>query len=245
MKRATLTIVGVGPGDPELITVKGLRAIQAANVVFVPRSRKNEESFALRIAQQWLDHSRQKVVSVTLAMSRDKNESHTAWQKVADQIAENLAEIEDHQQEVHGVYLLLGDSMLYSTFAYLQAELLLRHSQIKMQFIPGITSFAATAAQAQISLAQADEKIIIVPASEQIDSKQLRSLLTDFETVILMKVGPVLPQIIKLLEELALQERVIFAEKVGMPEEYITQDLAALREKQHSYLSLLIVQQKK
>lgn len=245
MKRATLTIVGVGPGDPELITVKGLRAIQAANVIFVPRSRNNEESFALRIAQQWLDRSRQKVVSVALAMSRDKNESHTAWQKVADQIAENLAEIEDNQQEVHGVYLLLGDSMLYSTFTYIQTELLLRHSQIKMQFIPGITSFAATAAQAQVSLAQADEKIIIVPASEQIDSKQLRSLLTDFETVILMKVGTVLPQIIKLLEELELQERVIFAEKVGMPEEYITQDLAALREKQNSYLSLLIVQQKK
>jgi precorrin-2/cobalt-factor-2 C20-methyltransferase len=245
LKRATLTIVGVGPGDPELITVKGLRAIQAANVIFVPRSRNNEESFALRIAQQWLDHSRQKVVSVALAMSRDKNESHAAWQKVADQIAENLAEIEDHQQEAHGVYLLLGDSMLYSTFTYIQTELLLRHSQIKMQFIPGITSFAATAAQAQVSLAQADEKIIIVPASEQIDSRQLRSLLTDFETVILMKVGTVLPQIIKLLEELESQERVIFAEKVGMPEEYITQDLAALREKQHSYLSLLIVQQKK
>jgi precorrin-2/cobalt-factor-2 C20-methyltransferase len=86
-----------------------------------------------------------------------------------------------------------------------------------------------------------DERVAIVPASEQTDAAALRRVCADFATVIVMKVGRVLPQVVAALEELGLLERAIYAEHVGMPEERIVREVGSLREYRGPYLSLLIV----
>jgi precorrin-2/cobalt-factor-2 C20-methyltransferase len=233
-----LTAVGLGPGDPELVTVKGLRAIEAAGVIFVPRSRDGDTSLALRIARPWLDLARQQIVELELPMTRDPDLLAPAWRAAADRLAKQL------ETATRGAYLLLGDPLLYGTFIYLWSELVERYPQIAVTIIPGVTSFAAAAARAGIPLGTTNERVSIVPASYETDAGQLRRLLSDADTVIFMKVGRVLPQVLAALAELGLLDSAVYAERVGMPEELIVHDLRTLHGQQRPYLSLLIVRSK-
>ncbi|NTU85851.1 MAG: precorrin-2 C(20)-methyltransferase, partial [Chloroflexales bacterium] len=113
-----LTAVGLGPGDPELVTVKGVRAIEAADVVFAPRSRDGEESRALRIAQPWIDPRRQQVVPLTIPMHHDPAQARAAYRALAEMIGARLSELAARRPQgvARGAYLLLGDPLLYGTF---------------------------------------------------------------------------------------------------------------------------------
>jgi precorrin-2/cobalt-factor-2 C20-methyltransferase len=240
MTSPKLTAVGLGPGDPELITLKGLRAIEAADLVFVPRSQEGEQSLALRIAQPWLQG--QHIVELPLPMTLNSSELVSAWQAAADQIGQSFVTFPKKPQ---GVYLLLGDPLLYGTFTYIWGELAARHPHIHIEIVPGVTSFAAAAARGQFPLSATSDRVAILPASYETDITQLRRLLADYETMILLKVGPVLPQILIALEELDLLDSTLYAERVGMPEERIAlgPEVRTLHNQRRPYLSLLIVRQ--
>ncbi|MCS6827711.1 MAG: precorrin-2 C(20)-methyltransferase [Caldilinea sp.] len=233
---SVLTAVGLGPGDPEWITVKAVRAIEQAHIVFAPRSRDGDASLALRIAEPWL-RPEQRIVELALPMTRDPDLLTAAWEAAADQIAATL------QPGAQGVYLLLGDPLLYGTFTYLGHELAQRYPRIQIRVVPGVTSFAAAAARSGVVLATTSERVAILPASYETDAAALQRLLTDFETVILMKVGAVLPRILDALETLGLLDAAVYVERVGMPEERIVYNLRTLHTEKEPrpYLSLLIV----
>ncbi|MEM7131833.1 MAG: precorrin-2 C(20)-methyltransferase [Chloroflexota bacterium] len=242
-----LTAVGLGPGDPELITLKGFRALQAANFIFVPQSKGGEQSLALRIAQPHIDPTRQQVIALALPMTRNSQELIPAWQAAADTIWQTLDEAgqgeeSNHPQKTYrAVYLLLGDPLLYGTFTYIWTEIAQRYPQISVQIVPGITSFAATAATVGMPLSATSDRVAILPASYETDTRTLHQLMAQFETVILMKAGPVLPQLLDVLSELNLIKSTIYAERVGMPEERVVTDLNQLPKEPAPYLSLLIV----
>jgi precorrin-2/cobalt-factor-2 C20-methyltransferase len=221
--------------------MKGVRAIQEAQLIFVPRSQAGEQSLALRLAQPWL-RPQQQVLSLALPMTRNAEQVVSAWQAAADQIAAAFAE-QPMEISRRGVYLLLGDPLLYGTFTYIWGELAERHPEIRVEIIPGVTSFAAAAAKAQFVLGTTSDRIVILPASYETDAAQLRRLLADFDTIILMKVGGVMPQVLAALEELNLLEAAVYAERVGMPEEYLVVGpaLRTLKGQRRPYLSLLIV----
>ncbi|MBI1878440.1 MAG: precorrin-2 C(20)-methyltransferase [Chloroflexi bacterium] len=214
-----LTAIGLGPGDPELITLKGLRAIEAADLIFVPRSQNGEQSLALRIAQPWLRLERQQVVELPLPMTRNADALVPAWQAAADHIAQCLGQLDSW------------------------GELVTRHPHISIEILPGVTSFAAAAARAQFPLSATSDRVAILPASYETDATQLRQLLADYDTVILLKVGPVLPQILVALEEMNLLDSTLYAERVGMPEERLAMgsEIRTLHNQRRPYLSLLIV----
>jgi precorrin-2/cobalt-factor-2 C20-methyltransferase len=232
-----LTVVGLGPGDQELVTIKGQRAIEAADVIFAPRSRADEESRALQIAQPWIG-PQQQVVPLTLPMVRDAAQAADTYRNVAEQIGAHLTQ---QGEDACGVYLLLGDPLLYGTFTYIRGELAARYPTLTVEIVPGITSFAATAAHVGLPLSMHDERVAIVPASAQTDAAALRPLCASFATVVVMKVGRVLPQVVAALEELGLLEQAMYAEHVGMPQERIVREVGSLRDYQGPYLSLLIV----
>jgi precorrin-2/cobalt-factor-2 C20-methyltransferase len=233
--RSQLVAIGLGPGDPELLTIKGLRAIQSADVIFVPRSRGGAQSLALRIAEPWIDRSRQQVMELPLPMTRDADQLRPAWRDAAETIITALADVR------HGVYLLLGDPLLYGTFTYLWRELAAHPDPLPVTIIPGVTSFAAAAAAGGVPLGTTDDRLIILPASYETDADRLQSLLADFATIVLMKAGPVLPQIVQALEELGILEHAFYAERVGMPEELIVRDLHTMDRQRRPYLSLVII----
>ena len=236
--RPLLTGVGLGPGDPDLVTLKGLKAIQHADLIFVPRSRDSSSSLALRIAEPHIDRSRQRVVELPLPMTRNADQLVEAWQGAADTIAATFASCATPQK---GVYLLLGDPLLYGTFTYIWGELRARHPLIHVEVVPGVTSFSAAAAAAGVPLSATSDRVAIVPASYETDEEALRALIDRFDTIVLMKAGPVLPQLLQRLESLGLLGSTIYAERVGMPEERIVTDLRKLPAEPAPYLSLLIV----
>lgn len=236
-----LTAVGLGPGDPELVTVKGARAIEGADLIFAPRTRDGEESRALRIARPWLDPGRQELVPLTLPMHRDPHRARAAYRGVAEEIGARLTALAARRGAASGAYLLLGDPLLYGTFTSVQALLAARYPALEVTILPGVTSFAATAAAAGIPLSAGDDRVAIVPALDRADAAELRELCGRFETVILMKVGRSLPRLVAALEELDLIGGAVYAEHVGMPEERIVRDVGALRGYEAPYLSLLIV----
>jgi precorrin-2/cobalt-factor-2 C20-methyltransferase len=233
---ATLTVVGLGPGDPELVTVKGVRAIEAADVIFVPRSTDEADSVALRIAGPWLT-GRQAVVPVTTPMTRDAEALRAAWESIAAEIGGRLA------GGGQGAYLLLGDPLLYGTFTYIAEILAATYPAIAVEFVPGITSFAAGAARTRTPLTMTSDRLAIIPASRETNLTVLRRLLADFATLILMKAGPVFPQIMAALEELGLVDQAVYVERIGLPEERIMQGgaLRRLERTRRPYLSLMIV----
>ncbi|MEM7113961.1 MAG: precorrin-2 C(20)-methyltransferase [Chloroflexota bacterium] len=231
-----LTAVGVGPGDPELITVKGLKRLQNAELIFVPRSRDGSISLAQRIVEMYIQPT-QVVVPLPLPMTRDPRQLVPAWEAAAALIEETFVA----QGAENGVYLLLGDPLLYGTFTYIWERLATQSPHIAIEIVPGVTSFAATAAMTQTILSTTNDRLAILPASYETDQGMLTRLLQQFDTIILMKVGPVLPQILAALEKLGLLETAVYGERVGMPEEVVVTDLRSMVWEKRPYLSLLII----
>ena len=232
-----LTAVGVGPGDPELITVKGLKALQAADIVFVPQSRDGNKSLAWRIVADYIDQSRQEVVSLLLPMTRNPRELVPAWEAAVDVIEGKLS-----AERPLGVYVLLGDPLLYGSFMYIWERLNENGlgPDVQVEIVPGVTSFAATAAATQTVLSMTHERVAILPASYETIAN-LKQMFETFETVILLKAGTVLPQLLETLEQLELLDHAVYGERVGMPEEVVVTDVRQLLGQKPPYLSLLIV----
>ncbi|PDW01021.1 precorrin-2 C(20)-methyltransferase [Candidatus Viridilinea mediisalina] len=236
-----LTVVGLGPGDPDLITMKGIRALQAAQIIFAPRSQAEGESRALRIAQPWLDPQRQQVVPLRVPMQRDAAQTLAAYGQLATTMGTALDSLAATQPDgcAQGAYLLLGDPLLYGTFTTLRSLLQERYPNLALEIIPGITAFAATAAHVGLPLSIGDERVAILPAPR--DAAELRELTARFATLVLMKVGSQLPALLNMLTELDLLEHCVYAEHIGMPEERIVHDVASLHGYAAPYLSLLLV----
>lgn len=228
-----LYAVGVGPGDPELLTLKAVRVLRAADVIVAPTGQAEAASYALGIVERHLDRSRQQVLERVFPMSRDERELRPHWEATASEVA-------GHLRDGRTVaFVTIGDPLLYSTFLYLLRILRERHPEMVVEVVPGITSVGAAAAAAGIPLGMSAERLAILPATYETD--QLRQTLLDFDCVVLMKVSRVYDRVYALLVELGLERQGVFVRRVGSDQEEVVTDLASLVGNQLDYLSLLIV----
>jgi precorrin-2/cobalt-factor-2 C20-methyltransferase len=155
MKKGILYGVGVGPGDPGLMTVKAVNLIKSCDILAIPH-RKTGECFAYRIAVQEVPEVKEKpVLSIDMPMTHDKAVREAAYKAGADLIAEELS------QGKKVVFLTLGDPAVYSTFAYLAPQV--RDRGFEVVWIPGVTSFCAAAAALGEPLCTDREALHILP----------------------------------------------------------------------------------
>ena len=229
----TLFAVGVGPGDPELVTLKGARLIRSADVVVTPVSDTSDASVALQIVEGMLEPARQRIVTQVYPMKRPGPELEEFWRRSAAEVTGYL------EQGQRVVFITLGDPSLYSTFLYLYRELQSHHPEVRVEVVPGVTSFNAAAGQALSPLVLGDERLAILPATYE--NERLERVFEDFDTVVLMKVHRVFSRIRNLLEDRGLGDNVVFARRVGMDGEVIHRRLDAVQPDDLDYLSLLIV----
>jgi precorrin-2/cobalt-factor-2 C20-methyltransferase len=229
---AKIYAVGVGPGDPELLTRKAERILREVPVICAPTANPADSSYALSIVEQFLDRNRQEVIVQVFPMRKDQSGLEEFWEEAAAEVAERVRQGSDV------AFITIGDPFLYSTFLYIYRIFRERYPDIPVEVVPGISSVSAAAIAAGMPLGLASERIAIIPAAFEED---LRRTLGEFDTVVLMKVSRVYDGIYALLQELGLERNGAFISRVGSPEEEVVFDLGSLVGRKLDYLSLLIV----
>lgn len=230
---AKVYALGVGPGDPELLTRKAERILRTVPVIFAPTGRADAASYALSIVEEFIDRSRQEVVTQVFPMMKVQTGLEEFWEKAAAEVAGRVRAGQD------AAFITIGDPFLYSTFLYIYRILLEKFPEIEIEVVPGISSINAAAAVAGVPLGISADRIAILPTTYEND--ELRRVFADFDTVILMKVNRVFDQVYGLLKELGLERKAVFVRRVGSAEEEVVADVSTLVGKELDYLSLLIV----
>ena len=229
--------VSLGPGDPELITRRGWAALQSGARWIYPTKKAEEFSYALSIVERGGLAVPTDAVELVFPMTRDAQALGRAWALAATRTVELLAEGRD------AVFLVEGDASTFATFGHLARVVRELVPEVEVETIPGVSSFAAAAATTGLPLAEEDETLAIIPTAYGI--AVIDHLLDDFDTLILLKVKPLLDDVLDLLERRGLLATSCFIEKVGSPDERIVHDLATLRDTPVNYLSLLLVRNPK
>lgn len=220
--------VGVGPGDPELMTLKAVRLIRENEVIAVP-GKNARESVAYKIALGAVPEIADKtLVPVYMPMVRDREKLAQEHQRGAKLLEEYL------DQGKNVVYLTLGDSTVYCTFSYLQH--ILEDDGYEVELVSGITSFCAAAARLNISLTEWNEPLHVVPASHQTNQP-----LDQHGTYVLMKSASRMKEIKELL--IASGRQVGCVENCGMENEKIYRSVGEIPD-DAGYFSLVIAREK-
>ena len=225
--------IGIGPGDPKLLTLKAKEIIDQADIIFCPKGDEDGTSWARSIVETTTSAPKE-FVDLQFPMTRNKKVLKAYWKKAARRIAEEVA------KGKQGAFITLGDPFIYSTYIYLLKMLRQDFPDIEVETIPGINAFNAAAARAQIPLAQGDERMAILPVRK--DLRGLREAFEAFDTVVLMKVGSKLDKVMALLEELDLLKHSVLVSRIGYPGEKVIHDLSSLEKiEKEGYLSVIIV----
>ena len=221
--------VGVGPGDPELLTLKALRTLERCPVIAAPRTRSGE-MLALDIVHQAMSLEGKTILPLNFTMSRDPAVLRASHLRASEDIAAHLSAGRDVAM------LNLGDVSIYATFGYLMD--ILTGSGYEAVMVPGVPSFCAVAARLGVSLTTASSPLHILPASRDALEEQL-SLPG---TKVLMKSGKQLPQAAEALRRKGLLEKAAMVRDCGLPTEQVCRDLQHLRS-ETGYFATVIVKE--
>ncbi len=235
-KTGKLYGIGVGPGDPELLTLKAVRVLGEADVVAIPKSKEESDSIALSIVKGAVDLSKKETLELMFPMTKDKEVLRKSREEAAAAICERLKTGKDV------ACITLGDPMFYSTFSYLIPLIKGKFPEVEIEIVPGISSVMASAALTVTPLTEADERIAVIPATYESD--KIRHILETFDTVVLMKVNRVFDKVLGLIEELGLKEKAVFIERCGGENQRVVHNLDSLKSEKLDYLSMVIVKKK-
>lgn len=233
MTPGTLYGIGIGPGDPDLVTVRGCELLAGCRHAVVPKASESADSLALRIIRKHLNPAAE-IHEVVFPMIIRKDALRAQWKESADYVAALLARGGDV------CFPTLGDAFLYSTYAYLVRALRNILPDARIVTVPGVTAFSAAAAATEFTVGEGKQPVTIIPTAD--DPADLRDALSRRGTVVIMKVGKRLDSVLDMLEEYDLTGRSVFASHVGMPDEHVEKDISRLRGRgEHTgYLSIIL-----
>jgi precorrin-2 C(20)-methyltransferase len=224
--------VGVGPGDPELMTLKAARILAEVDWIFCPAEPTQGASFASRVVAP-LGLPAEKFRPVSLCMSRQRSAAQEAYRYAAEVIVAEL------RQGRSAAWITEGDPLFYSTFPYIAEEVRNLCPEARIDIVPGVSSVQAAAARAGVPLARLDEALAVLPAAYGME--RLPMLLDSCATVALVKVHSVFDSLLDRLADLPQSIQTFYLEKIGTDEEHLTTDLRSLRGQKLPYFSLVLL----
>ena len=234
LKTGTLYGIGVGPGDPELITLKALRVLHRVPHIFAACSTKNSYSLALSIVRCHLNGAG--IEHLPFPMSKDAQVLQESWEDNARRVLEVLDTGSD------AAFVTLGDPLTYSTFGYLLKTLKRLRPRIPIITIPGITSYNAAAALTHIPLTEGEESFYLV--SGALGAARLKEIIDKSDNIVMLKTYRHFDEIYQALEEMDLLDRTTCISRCGLDGETVVKNLRNLKGRTLPYLSMVIIKKK-
>ena len=230
MQPGKLYGIGIGPGDPELLTLKGARILAECDVIFTVISQHVSESVSGAVVEAVRPRGR--VERLTFSMSRDPAERQAMLAANAQRIADELG------QGRTCAYTTLGDTLTYSTYGYMLKILRQTLPGLEVETVPGVTSFATLAARADAVLVENTEDLRVVPAFKASMAESIE-FPKGSSTVLLKTYRSRNALIRRLRQEKDL--KVLYGERLTMEGEFISRDLDEIEARPECYFSLMLV----
>ncbi len=221
--------IGVGPGDPELLTVKGLRELREADHVFVPVGDTGEVGRAEAVARAYLEPER--IQRLLFALSDDEHARAENWEWAAQEVSEPL------RNGQTCAFATIGDPNVYSTFTYLARTVKQHVPEVQVDTVPGITAMQDLASRSGTVLLEGDERLALLPFTA--GKSRLQSGLSEYETVVCYKGGGRLPEVLEAAEESGRLEDAIYGSRLGMEGEEVL-PASGMAGREGPYLSTVI-----
>lgn len=202
-----LTGVGVGPGDPDLLTIKARDVLAAADAVFVPVAETDELGYAERVVTHHLSHATP-ITRLVFALDEDVEARDAGWRRAAETVAAAVAD------ERHAAFATIGDPNVYSTFTHLARQVRDLVPHVEVATVPGITAFQDLAARSGTVLLERDETLALLPFTA--GAGRLAAALDDHDTVVLYKGGRRLPEAREVIERSGRAGSTVFGARLGL-----------------------------
>ena len=231
MTQGILYGIGVGPGDPDLITLKAVRILSQVDMVFAASSSKNAHSQAVEIVKPHLKDG-MPIQMLSFPMTRDMNIMEAAWQDNAKIIIKVL------EQGKNVAFITLGDCLTYSTYGYVLKHIRKLAPDIKISSIPGITSYQAAAARINTPLVEGEQSLILV--SGVTGGDKFRQISDRADNVVFLKAYKNAGDIAAALDEAGMADKSVGIVKCGLEGEQIISDISAFHKKKPDYWTLII-----
>jgi len=227
-----LTVVGVGPGDQNYLTIAAIKAIRKSKVVFYPVSGFDKDSFSLKIVKKYLRFK--KKIPIIFPMGRKDKDAKEIWKNAAKSIFDNIT----RNKKV--VLLCLGDTSIFASSSYIINEIEENYPQVKINLIPGISSVSLAAALGNFQLINQGETLEILECPDKLDDL-INSINYKKNCVLaIMKVGKRWQDLKKVLKENNMLDKALLAVNLGMSNQFI--DKASKNSSDEiPYFSLLLI----
>ena len=206
--------VGMGPGDPDLVTVKAVRVLQQADLVLVPTMDVGAESRSERTVRAHIDHDRLRRLTFALNEREDRTRRETAWDEAGAVVADAFT-----AGATCVAFATIGDPNVYSTFSYLAATVRRLVPGVEISTVPGITAMQHLASLAGIPLVEGEEMLTLYPMTAGLAG--YREALRRGDTVVAYKGGRHLPQMVEALRDDGRLEHAVVGTDLGLPSELV------------------------
>lgn len=225
--------IGVGPGDPNLLTLKAVETMHKVDILIAPKTEKKDGSVALDIARPHLKKDIQIVYQV-FPMVKNFSESPEAWEKNKEEIISFLNEGKNV------AFLTLGDAMFFSTYIYVFR--LLEKAGVKIETVPGIPAFCAIGSHLGWPIVEGDDILAVIPATAP--KEKIMKAIETADNVVIMKVYKNFAEIADILDKHQMLEKSVMVSRVGLADEEKIYDIKKRKDKPVNYLSTILARTK-